>query len=95
MVRLDCSPAQIPPHAKPVGDQAHEQPFRADILEEHHQLELEEGHWINVRASQAGNSRAGTLRRAHAVKLTALHPVGAFPTHTLAFPVLERLLDGI
>lgn len=33
--------AQIPAHAEPVGGQPHELTFRADALEEHHQLEPE------------------------------------------------------
>jgi hypothetical protein len=47
--------AENPPDTEPVGDQTQEQTFRADIFEEHHELQPEENYRINGGASQAGS----------------------------------------
>ena len=43
--------AEIPPHAQPVGDQAHQQPLGTHPFEKHDELEFEKDHWINARSS--------------------------------------------
>ena len=53
--------AQIPPHAQPVGDQAHEVAFGANAFEEHHQLQLEEDHRINAGAPVRRHSTPAPL----------------------------------
>jgi hypothetical protein len=40
--------AEIPPHTEAVGDQTHQEPLRAHIVKEHHDLELEKDHWVNA-----------------------------------------------
>src|SRR6266567_4442118 len=43
--------ANIPPHAEPICCMAHQLPFRADALKEHHQLQFEEHNGVNRRAT--------------------------------------------
>ena len=40
--RLEEVVAQVPPQREAVGDDTHELALRTEVLEEHHQLELEE-----------------------------------------------------
>ncbi len=39
--------AEVPPQGEPVGDHSHELTLRAEIFEEHHQLQLEEDDRVN------------------------------------------------
>ena len=49
--------AQVPPHGEPVGHDAHELALGADVLEEHHQLQLEEDYRVHRRATAIGVER--------------------------------------
>jgi hypothetical protein len=46
--------AQVPAQREAIGYKAHGLPFGAQILEEHHQLQLEEDHRVHRRANRAG-----------------------------------------
>ena len=46
--------AQEPADAQAVGRDLHEPPLRADVLEEHHQLQTKEDDRIDAGASRAG-----------------------------------------
>src|SRR5439155_6437717 len=38
--------ADVPAHAEPISSKLHQESFRANVVEEHHQLQLEEDHRI-------------------------------------------------
>src|SRR5713226_4895077 len=45
--------AQEPAHAEPIGRMTHQEPLRADALEKHDELQLEEDDGIDGRAATA------------------------------------------
>ncbi len=43
---------EVPANAQPVSRDLHEPALRADVLEEHHQLQAEEDHGIDARTAR-------------------------------------------
>src|SRR5204862_4474094 len=46
LTSAEAAQADVPAHAEPISSKLHQESFRANVVEEHHQLQLEEDHRI-------------------------------------------------
>ena len=61
--------AEVPPQGEPIRDHPHEPAFGAQVLEEHHQLQLEEDDWVHRWPAATGVKRGDDLPRKREVDL--------------------------
>jgi hypothetical protein len=73
--RLEQIVAQVPPHREAIRDRPHELAFGAQILEEHHQLQLEEDDRVNRRPAALSVERLYQLPHKREVEPSLKAPV--------------------